>query len=369
MSSPSTITLDRKKATFFVKDKIPYLVITQQVNNGISSTSNSTQFIEPEIRLEATPLINQNDHIKMDLHVKVETFIGLEKLQDGSSAPKTNVRDTTNIVEVKNNETIIISGFIQSRVNRTATKVPVISKIPFIGSFFSNKNNETVRTELVIFVTPKIIGKNSAYGKVDKEKFPRVAENKFPNVDEKFTTDEIFGEDEEHPVQKKVDSDFVIPKATEILPQTPAAAVKEPVLPLETVKSPAPVVKADLKIVEVPETKSYVYKPDKDLVRKDSEKERVILVAPVADKAPLPVETKKAAPAAEVKKAAAPVEEKKAPQERVKVQPKPAEPVLTKAVPARKKIEMRVDNSPIRDPKMQVLIEGMRKNLIAKKTM
>lgn len=398
LSSPSTITLDRKKAIFFVKDKIPYLVITQQVNNGIASTSNSTQFVEPEIRLEATPIINQSNHIKLDMHVKVETFIGLEKLQDGSSAPKTNVRDTTNIVEVKNNETVIISGFIQNRVNRTASKVPFISKIPLVGTFFSNKNNENVRTELVIFVTPRIIGKDSRYGKVDKEKYPKVAENKYPNVDEKFDMSELLN-DEEHPAKKTVNSDYEIPKAMEILPPAPVKETvntgvgkAENVIKEDKPKEEAPVIVKSYKLIldgikaKVAQTAPA---PSKNAPVQASAPAEAKKIAPSAE--PLKV----AAPAAEPKKAAAPAEPKKAAakavvkkavaKKSVKRVVAPAKPITV--VPAEEDAavqekrrsrgfraeklvpnpETKVDNSPIRDPRMQALIEMMRRNLVTRK--
>ncbi len=225
LSAPSTSTLDKKKATFEVTDTVPYNRVVNQTNNGISTTQNSTETANSTIKLDVTPTVNQQNTIRLDLHVKVGTFLGLKTIAPGNDAPLTNTRESYNIVEVKNNETLVIAGFIQNNVNKNATVVPFVSKIPFIGKLFTNKKSENTRTELVIFITPKIIGNDSRYAVLDKEKYTKIVENKYPNVDEKFKFSEIFGsKNEDREVKKTVQSDFEIPKAARDMLESPRPA-------------------------------------------------------------------------------------------------------------------------------------------------
>lgn len=213
LSSPATVTLDRKEATFGVTDNIPYLKYTPQGTTGTLLPTPEYVTPAPGITLKVTPTINQNDVIRMNINIQIGSFVENVTFGQYGSVPRTSSRQTSNIVEVGNNETLIISGLMRNDVYKTANKVPWFAKIPLVGQMFSNKISGASRTELVIFITPKIVGKDSRYAYVDRSKYPRIAENKYPEVDEKIDFKKgFFGDDEKAEVTKKVNSEFEIPK-------------------------------------------------------------------------------------------------------------------------------------------------------------
>jgi type II secretory pathway component GspD/PulD (secretin) len=193
ISSPSTVTLDKKEATFGVTDNIPYLKYTPQGTTGTLLPTPEYVSPAPGVTLRVTPNINQNDVIRMNISVMIGSFVENVNFGQYGSVPRTSSRQSTNFVEVNNGETLIISGLISNRSYNSANKVPWFSKIPLVGSLFESKLKGEERTELVIFITPRIVGKDSRFAQLDKDKFPRIVENKMPDVDDKFDMKKFLG--------------------------------------------------------------------------------------------------------------------------------------------------------------------------------
>lgn len=207
ISSPSTVTLDKKEATFGVTDNIPYLKYTPQGTTGTLLPTPEYVSPAPGVTLKVTPNINQNDVIRMNINVMIGSFVENVNFGQYGSVPRTSSRQSTNFVEVNNGETLIISGLISNRSYNSANKVPWFSKIPLVGNLFESKLKGEERTELVIFITPRIVGKDSRFAQVDKERYPRIVENKMPDVDDKFDMKKFLG------IKKEDEKDSAIKSA------------------------------------------------------------------------------------------------------------------------------------------------------------
>jgi type IV pilus assembly protein PilQ len=72
-----------------------------------------------------------------------------------------NKREIKTQVLVDNGETVVLGGVYEQRTNQSVTRVPFLSDLPFIGNLFKRRSNDDSRTELLIFVTPKIIKETS----------------------------------------------------------------------------------------------------------------------------------------------------------------------------------------------------------------
>jgi|GEM_PF-3810031 len=196
LSSPSTVTLNKQKAIFNVQEKHPYFTAgtTPNPNGGAPIVSpTTTEFANSGISLTVTPTINQEENIRLDLSISITSYLG--EVKSGTNvAPLTNLRTTQNIVEVKNGEMLIISGLIDTLASKDANKVPFFYKIPFIGTLFKSDTSKNTRSELLIFITPKIVGKDSRFAKINKERYTKIAENSPPCVDEKFKISDLLGD-------------------------------------------------------------------------------------------------------------------------------------------------------------------------------
>lgn len=145
IARPKLMTLDQQAASIETGEEIPYTTTSQQ---GATPT---TTFKKAVLKLQVTPQITPNDKIGLAITINQDTR-GAEV--DGQ--PAINTTSLTTNVLVDNGETIVLGGIFKL-VNISSVKaVPYLSEIPIVGRLFSTSGNKVTRTEILIFVTPRI---------------------------------------------------------------------------------------------------------------------------------------------------------------------------------------------------------------------
>ncbi len=163
IATPQIVALDNEKATFEVSQQVPVPKTT--VSNGVPVQSFESD--KAELRLEVTPQINKgSNYVKLDILQKLENFDfqGVPTELQGKAVGK-NTRATTTKVFVQSEDTVVLSGMIRNTVNETISKVPLLGDIPVLGWLFKNSKSENVKTNLLVFITPRII---KQYDKIRK---------------------------------------------------------------------------------------------------------------------------------------------------------------------------------------------------------
>ena len=145
VSQPRVVTADRQEAVIKSGTSIPYQETT-------SSGAAATTFEEAVLSLTVTPQITPDDKIIMDLEVTQDS-VG-ETTDDG---PLINTNSVTTQVLVANGDTIVLGGIFESSSINSTTKTPFLGDIPYLGRLFKRTQTTEVRSELLIFITPKII--------------------------------------------------------------------------------------------------------------------------------------------------------------------------------------------------------------------
>jgi len=145
VSQPRVVTADRQTASIKSGQEIPY-------QEASSSGATSTSFKEAVLSLEVTPQITPDDKIIMDLEVTQDS-----RGEDTASGPAINTNSVTTQVLVANGETIVLGGIFESTNTETTTKTPFLGDIPYLGRLFKRTQTTELRSELLIFITPKII--------------------------------------------------------------------------------------------------------------------------------------------------------------------------------------------------------------------
>lgn len=145
VSQPRVVTADRQTASIKSGQEIPY-------QEASSSGATSTSFKEAVLSLEVTPQITPDDKIIMDLEVTQDS-----RGEDTPSGPAINTNSVTTQVLVANGETIVLGGIYESTNTETTTKTPFLGDIPYLGRLFKRTQTTELRSELLIFITPKII--------------------------------------------------------------------------------------------------------------------------------------------------------------------------------------------------------------------
>jgi len=147
VSTPKVATLNNKTAKITQGQQVPYT----------SSTSDKveTKFVEAALSLEVTPHINANGTIGMKIDAKNDS---VGQATGGSSAPAINKKQATTEMLLRDGETTVIGGIYVDSDNESDDGVPYLMDIPFLGKLFRSNAKTKVKTELLIFITPRILG-------------------------------------------------------------------------------------------------------------------------------------------------------------------------------------------------------------------
>jgi type IV pilus assembly protein PilQ len=149
ISSPRVITADKKKAVISQGTEIPYLT-------AAASGATTITFKPAVLELSVTPRITPDDKIIMDLDVKKDTVGAVIGTSTGT-IPSIDTKKVSTQVLVDNGDTVVLGGIFEQEIRTITTKVPLLGDIPFVGNLFKRTQRQDDKTELLIFVTPKIV--------------------------------------------------------------------------------------------------------------------------------------------------------------------------------------------------------------------
>lgn len=148
LSSPRVITSNQTAAKIQQGVEIPYA-------EASSSGAATIAFKEAELSLEVTPQITPDDRVFMQLEVHKDQ-VG----QEFSGIPSIDTREVSTEVLVDNGQTIVLGGIYEQTTNDDVTRVPFFADIPLIGKLFQGSSESEEQSELLIFVTPKIVNES-----------------------------------------------------------------------------------------------------------------------------------------------------------------------------------------------------------------
>ena len=149
VSSPRVITADSHTARIEQGVEIPYL----ELDDGDATL----KFRKAVLSLEVTPQITPDDRVIMDLDVHKDNVGETVAFGAGLSAPSIDTREVQSQLLVDNGQTVVLGGIYETEKTNQVTRVPFFSDLPVVGNLFKSTVEIDDRTELLIFVTPKIL--------------------------------------------------------------------------------------------------------------------------------------------------------------------------------------------------------------------
>jgi len=155
VSTPRIITANQKEASIRQGVEIPY-------QESASSGATTTQFKEAVLSLTVTPQITPDNNIIMDLLVSKDSVGQLTPSATGGLVPSIDTRSVETQVLVRNGQTVVLGGIYETERRETINKVPFLGDIPGIGFLFRSTSNTSNKSELLIFVTPRILNEGSS---------------------------------------------------------------------------------------------------------------------------------------------------------------------------------------------------------------
>ena len=150
VSSPRVVTADQQKALIEQGEELPYQVAT-------SSGATSLQFRKANLKLEVTPQVTPEGNVILDVDVTKDS-VG----RATSAGFAINTKHVKTQVLVENGGTVVIGGIFEQNDRSDITKVPFLGDLPYIGNLFKTTNLSSSKTELLIFLTPKVVTDRTA---------------------------------------------------------------------------------------------------------------------------------------------------------------------------------------------------------------
>jgi len=149
ISTPQILTMDNKKAEISVGENVPF--ITSQ--NTTASLQDYTQYEYKDVatKLSITPHINQSNVLRLEIETEVV------RAKDTTATPTTFKRTATTTVILNDKSTIVIGGIIGHDASDSNYKVPILGDIPGLGWLFRTHTTSSKKTNMFIFITPRIV--------------------------------------------------------------------------------------------------------------------------------------------------------------------------------------------------------------------
>jgi len=156
LSSPHVMVLNNETATVNIGDQVP-IVTSATVSADVNERSVQTiQYRDTGILLSVTPRINSNGTIILEIEQQVSNAAATDT--SGINSPTISNREVRTKLTVKDGQSILMGGLISNRKNNTESGIPLLKDIPVLGWAFKSQSETVDKTELLIMITPHVIG-------------------------------------------------------------------------------------------------------------------------------------------------------------------------------------------------------------------
>lgn len=156
LSDPRVTVVESERAVMRVATTIPVQTLNRFSEGGTIQDIVSFQDLDVGITLAVTPRMNEGGLVTLDVEPVVEEITGFTGPPE-NRRPITSKRTVRTMVRVPNNETVVIGGLVRETDVSTKTKVFLLGDIPILGALFTHHKVEKQKTDLLIFITPRLI--------------------------------------------------------------------------------------------------------------------------------------------------------------------------------------------------------------------
>ena len=157
LANPRLAVVNNQEAKIHVGNREAYVTSTTTSGSTINTTSEQVTFVDVGIQLSVTPTINDDGYVTMKIKPEVSSVVSELTDSSGDVIPIINTSTAETTVMTKDGSTIIIGGLRQDEKDTTSSGIPILDKIPLIGWMFQTGTKTTIRTELLVLLTPHIV--------------------------------------------------------------------------------------------------------------------------------------------------------------------------------------------------------------------
>ena len=162
LSTPHLLTMDNEKAKIIIADNVPILktdlttaLATSSSTTSSTAVSRTYEYKDIGIQLEITPHISKGSMVRLEIAAEVSDILSSDSSNPGYVTTRKRQANTTVVVD--DGQMVVIGGLIQDNRSDLTKKVPCVGNIPGLGWLFRNLSGTRSKTNLLIFITPRII--------------------------------------------------------------------------------------------------------------------------------------------------------------------------------------------------------------------
>lgn len=171
LSSPKLSVMNNQTAILRVVNNLVYFVINAtttaptSTSSAFSTYSTTPNTVPIGFTMSVTPQINDSDTVLLNVRPSISRLLyyvndpnpSLATAGVVSQIPVTSIREMESVLKIENNQTAVLGGLMEDRMDKNTDEVPGLASIPLLGNLFKNRNDTTEKTELVIFLRPTVI--------------------------------------------------------------------------------------------------------------------------------------------------------------------------------------------------------------------
>ena len=158
LANPRILVLDNEIALIKIISEIPYQELTESAEGGSIGT---TSFREVGVELEVTPHLTRDEMVRLSLKpkfsVKTDEVVLVGSGSSEFPQPVVDRREADTTLLVEDGQTVVLGGLRKKEVTKQINKIPLLGDLPLLGWLFKFEGEDTVASELVVFVTPRIV--------------------------------------------------------------------------------------------------------------------------------------------------------------------------------------------------------------------
>jgi general secretion pathway protein D len=159
LSAPRVLTSDNRAANIVIAQEEPILRSTTDLATTAVTPRTVSEFTYRDIgiQMDVTPRVNIDRDVALDVTFEITSLLANVDLPGETFAPRVGKRSATTGVVVADGRTLVIGGLMKSDVRDQRSKVPILGDVPLLGRLFSNVREVTQQTELLVFITPRVV--------------------------------------------------------------------------------------------------------------------------------------------------------------------------------------------------------------------
>jgi general secretion pathway protein D len=163
LSAPNVVTTDNEEAEIVVGRNVPFIASRATSSSNLSNLFTTIERHDVGITLRMTPQIIADDYVRLTLFEEVSDIdpTAIDTGDPNQVGPTTTVRSASTVVAARNGQTIVIGGLLADTLRSIERGVPYLADVPVLGFLFRRNDDRHVKTNLLAFLTPHVIGSDT----------------------------------------------------------------------------------------------------------------------------------------------------------------------------------------------------------------